>query len=450
MSNVRRFCRNVNITDINFIKRCIYLWIDEKSGRKDVQRFLAKYAGLPYKVVREAIACGDLWFWTETIERIAKDVRTRLLANNLNLPPIRFKDRYDDGSEKWRRIGIQAPIHQIFDYVAVEGCREMFGAKIGPYQMASLPGRGQEAGAKAILRWLQLDAKHTRYYAQADIRKCYPSICHDAIKAMFARDIKNPELLWLICELIDTFPEGLSIGSYFSQYACNYFLSKAYHYANEQLFRIRKKRNGSQERIRLVYHTLFYADDILFLGASKKDVEQGMIMLGKFIREELKLEIKPGWKQWEVDYIDADGKHHGHYIDMMGYRVYRDHIAIRRRTFKKIRRTIIRAERRIETGNDIPLDMALRLSSYGGKIDHSNSAKISAKHNLPKSRSMAGKVISCHGKMLAEKKRRREEEYERWKCAFSDSSGGNAIQRAPRRNGGGLDPEEHNADERPF
>ena len=93
---MRRFCRNVNITDINFIKRCIYLWIDEKSGRKDVQRFLAKYAGLPYKVVREAIACVDLWFWTETIERIAKDVRTRLLDHNLNLPPIRFKDRYDE------------------------------------------------------------------------------------------------------------------------------------------------------------------------------------------------------------------------------------------------------------------------------------------------------------------------------------------------------------------
>ena len=450
MLDVRRFCKNVDITDINFIKRCIYLWIDEKSGRKDVQRFLAKYDGLPNKVVREAIACGDRWFWPEAINRIAKDTQARLLTHSLNIPPIRFKDRYDEGSGKWRRIGIQAPTHQIFDYIAVEGCREMFEAKIGPYQMASLPGRGQERGAKAILRWLQLDEKHTRYYAQADVRKCYPSIRHDVIKAAFARDVKNPELLWLICELIDTFPEGLSIGSYFSQYACNYFLSKAYHYANEQIFKVRKKRRGPPERIRLIYHTLFYADDILLLGASKKDTEQGMIMLGKFIREELKLEIKPGWKLREVDYIDAVGRHHGHYIDMMGYRVYRDHIAIRRRTFKKIRRIIIRAERRIKSGKEISLDMAFRISSYAGKIDHSNSAQISERHNLPKTRSRAEKVISYHGKMLEEKQRRRKEEYERWKCAFRSIAGDDAIQRASERSGGGLDSEEYNADECPF
>lgn len=440
---MRRFCRSVDIKDINFIKRCIRLWLDEKKNRKDVQKFLSFYSGLTYQEIKESMYCEDYWFLEETTDRIAKDVQQRIFRRKLDLPPIRFKRKYDEACCKWRIIGIQKPIHQIFDYIAVEGCREMFEAKIGPYQMASLPGGGQEKGARTIYRWLQLDEKHTRAYAKADVRQCYPSIDHDLLKSLFARDLKNPELLWLVYELIDAFPEGLSIGSYFSQYACNYFLSKAYHFASEQLFKERKKRNGSIDRTRLIYKQLFYMDDILFLGSSQKDVEKGMELFGDFLRSNLKLSLKQNWKSGKADYIGKDGKHHGEFIDMMGYRIYRDHITVRRRTFKRMRRTILRAEIKMNQGEDFPLDMAYRIISHAGKIEHSDAYEFSKKHNLHRIKSKAEKIISSHDKALAEEKKRRKLLYENHNRTLPDYAGGASVQSAEGWDCRGVDSQEY-------
>ena len=448
---MRRFCRNVDIKDTEFIKRCTRLWLDEKKGRNDVQRFLAHYAGLTYRAVHEAIECDDYWFLDGALDAIAADVSTRFQNRKLDLPPIQYKQRYDEHCQKWRTLGIQKPIHQIMDYVAVEGCKELFNAKIGPYQMASLPGRGQEKGVKVILKWLQVDEKHTRDYVQADIHRCYPSIDHDCLKQLFSRDLKNPDLFWLVCELIDTFPEGLSIGSYFSQYACNYYLSKAYHYASEQLYKVRKKRNGEVQRTRLVYHILFYMDDILLLGSAKKDVEKALEMLSEFLRTEMKLELKPNYKAGKVDYIGKDGKHHGSYIDMMGYRIYRDHVTVRRRSYKRIRRTLIRANVRLMYQGTIPLEMARRIISHAGKLEHSNSYHASQKYNLQKVKNVAEHIVSCHDKQMAEEKKRRKQEYENRKRALPDKTGRTPVQSSELQSGGSLAAEEYRtADSAPF
>lgn len=307
---MRRYCKNVDITDTGFIERCIYLWLEKKRSRRDVQRFLAHYTDLTYRQIRKMMRIKATNWLPECIKRVAEDVRRRLIEEKLDLPPIEFKDKYDDVCGKWRRIGIQKPIHQIFDYVAVEACREMFMAKIGPYQMASIPGRGQEKGAKQILKWIQMDPKHCRYWVKGDVRRCYPSIPHDRIKARFARDIKNKKLLWLIYELIDSFPEGLSIGSYFSQFACNYYLSQAYHYAAEQLHKVRRKKSGEISRTRLLYHQIWFMDDVLLIGSSERDMDKAMALLTDYMRERLGLTIKPEWRIYATDYIGADGKHH--------------------------------------------------------------------------------------------------------------------------------------------
>lgn len=75
--------------------------------------------------------------------------------------------------------------------------------------------------------------------------------------------------MWLIKELIKTFKNGLSIGSYLSQYLCNLFMSQIYHYIGH-LHKIRKHKNGKNELIKLVYHQLFYMDDIYICGMSAK------------------------------------------------------------------------------------------------------------------------------------------------------------------------------------
>lgn len=127
---MRRYCRNVDITDIGFIERCIYLWIEEKKSRRDVQHFLAGYTDLTYRQIRKMIRIGVTDWLPDCLTRAAEDVQRRLIEEKLDLPPIEFKDKYDDVCCKWRRIGIQKPIHQIFDYIAVEACKEMLWLRL--------------------------------------------------------------------------------------------------------------------------------------------------------------------------------------------------------------------------------------------------------------------------------------------------------------------------------
>ena len=60
--------------------------------------------------------------------------------------------------------------------------------------------------------------KNLRCIGKADIKKCFPSINHGLLMNFLNKRIKNDDLLWLIQTLIDTFEQGLSIGSYLSQY----------------------------------------------------------------------------------------------------------------------------------------------------------------------------------------------------------------------------------------
>lgn len=446
--NMKRYCKNVDIKDVQFIEGCILKWIKGKTKREDVRKLLANYSSYSKRQI-EAIVEDTINMYTwinPIIHDIAVDVSNRIQNRKLDLPPIRYKMKYDDGSRKWRRIGIQKPMHQIMDYIAVGACEELFLAKIGRYQMASLPGRGQEKGAATIQRWIQTDESHTRYYAQADIKKCYPSIDHCKLKSVFARDIKNPELIWLINELIDCFDDGLSIGSYFSQWACNYYLSSAYHYATENLYKI-KSRRGKTERTRLVYHVMFYMDDILFLGSSKKDVEAAMNLFAMYIQDSLGLSIKPGWILRNVDYI-KNGTRRGSYIDMMGYRIYRDHITIRRRTYKRIRRTMIRVYQKITSGMVLLIETAYRALSYCAKVQHTDCAKIWKKYSIGKIKSFACKAISNHDKMVAEKRRRRL--HENRNSSFAGAAGRDYLQPASQQDSGMLDPEEYQGGSCPF
>lgn len=427
---MRRYCKNVDITDIGFIERCIYLWIDRKKNRRDVQRFLAHYTDFNYRQIYEMTRIGVTDWLPDCIRKVAEDVQRRLKEEKLELPPIEFEDRYDDVCGKWRRIGIQKPIHQIFDYIAVEACKEMFMAKIGIYQMASIPGRGQESGMKQIFKWIQLDPKHCRYWVKGDVRKCYPSIPHDLIKSRFARDIKNKKVLWLVCILIDSFQEGLSIGSYFSQFACNYYLSQAYHYAEEWLCKERHRKDGSSVRIRLFYHQIWFMDDILFLGASARDIERAMERLAQYMNKFLGLTIKHGWHAYETDSISTDGKRHGRDIDMMGYRIYCDHITIRRRTFKRHRRKVLKARKKLGEKQGLTVAESRSLMSCNGKFKNSNSYKISKRLGIWQVARIASRIISAFD---SQRQRLANEERRLWyevNCSCNRGATGSPVYSA--------------------
>lgn len=261
-----------------------------------------------------------------------------------------------------------------------------------------MPGRGQVYGKNAIERWIRKNPDKTRAGAKADVRHCYPSINTRKLMRFLRKQVKNDDLLYLVETLIASYKQGLSIGSYLSQWLCNYYLSFAYHYAQQKLFKVQKRR-GQEKRTRLFYKIIFYMDDILILGPRKADVKKAMLMLIRFFREELGLEIKPNWKLFQVDYIGKDGKHHGDCIDMMGYKIYRDHTEVRRSIFLRARRAYLRLRKQVQRRIEIALDLAYRCISYYGWFKNSDSVHFKKKYGIEQLMKYAKRRVSIESKI---------------------------------------------------
>ena len=80
----------------------------------------------------------------------------------VSFDPIKTSARLDGNSGKVRDIGVECIKQQIYDYVATNGLKELFVRKVGTYQCASIPGRGQIYGKEAIENWIRKNPGKTR------------------------------------------------------------------------------------------------------------------------------------------------------------------------------------------------------------------------------------------------------------------------------------------------
>ena len=140
-------------------------------------------------------------------------------------------------------------------------------------------------------------------------------------------------------------------------------------------------------------------DDFLLIGSRKADVRKAMKLLVKYMNEYLDLTVKPDWKLFQIDWIDKDGKHHGEPIDMMGFKIYRDHTEVRRSIFLRGRRAFVKAGKYVEKGKAIPLDLAYRCIAYYGWFKHSDSEYFREKYNVDKIFEKAKRRVSRESKI---------------------------------------------------
>lgn len=378
-----------------FVKYSIYDCLDgttsgkQRWTRHDTSCFIAEYvqkwvsqytsdippAHILAKKIRK-IARTDRTVLHKMVDYIAKEMYLEIINHNIQLSPIMYEERYDTSAKKMRNIGIASMKQQCYDYIAVNACKKMFLAKIGHYQCASLSEKGQIFGKNAIETWIRTNPKQCKWVFKCDIKKFYPSVNHDIIKKYLRRDIKNDRVLYLLYTLIDTYDEGLCIGSYLSQFLANYFLSYPYHYVSEMLYTTRR-----DNRINLVNHVLFYMDDILLLGSSKKNVKKASKMLEEYLNN-MDLTLKPSYQLFPLD---------SRPIDMMGYKIYTYKTTIRKRIFDRANKVYLKAKR---NNFELTLEDAYKVVSYHGYFKHSWSKKYFKKVKLKKTLKNAKEVIS--------------------------------------------------------
>lgn len=197
-----------------------------------------------------------------------------------------------------------------------------------------IKNRGIHAAHNAVKKAL-CDAPGTQYYLKLDIKKFYPSIDHDILKALLRRKIKDQDLLWLLDGIINS-ADGLPIGNYLSQYLANFYLTYFDHWVKE---------------VKRVKYYFRYADDIVVLSSDKTSLHQLIREFGHYLSKELKLQVKPNWRIAPV----CCG------LDFVGY-VYRH-------THTRLRKTIKQNFARMLAKNSNPQSIA----SYWGWMKHCNA-----------------------------------------------------------------------------
>lgn len=165
----------------------------------------------------------------------------------------------------------------------------------------------KKRGIHLLLRKLKHDLKDvlgTQYCLKFDIKKFYPNIDHDVLKALLRKKFKDPDLLWLMDEIIESAP-GLPIGNYLSQYLANFYLSYFDHWIKE---------------VKGVKYYYRYADDIVVLSADKESLHKLQAEIKDYLQD-LKLEVKDNHQVFPVA---SRG------IDFVGYVFYHTHIRLRK------------------------------------------------------------------------------------------------------------------------
>ena len=150
-------------------------------------------------------------------------------------------------------------------------------------------------------------------------------------------------------------------------------------------------------------------------------------MLTDYMEHYLGLTIKPAWRAYETDHVGPDGAHRGRDIDMMGYRIYCDHLAIRRRTFKRHRRALLRVKAKIGRGEKLTLAEARKVMSFKGKFKHSNSFGIRKSLKLDKVSAKARAVISAYDRARQDKINDERRQWDDYKSTCCGETAGNPV-----------------------
>ena len=190
----------------------------------------------------------------------------------------------------------------------------------------------------------------TTYCLKMDIRKFYPSINHDILYEIIQKKLKDPELLTLLKEIINS-ADGVPIGNYLSQFFANLYLAYFDHWVKEEL------------KCKFYYR---YADDVVILDGDKNHLRNILLAIKIYLKYVLKLELKPNYQIFPVD--DRG-------IDFVGYKFYHSHILLRKSIKKKLFKLIKRYKDK-KIGKE---ELKRRMQSYFGWLKYCNS-----KHLLQK------------------------------------------------------------------
>lgn len=197
----------------------------------------------------------------------------------------------------------------------------------------SYANRVDKGTHKAILRY-QESARNNKFVLKCDIKKYFPSIDHQILKALIRGKVKDNNVLWLIDLIIDNsnkqinvldyFPgddlfapysrrRGLPIGNLTSQFFANIYLSPLDHFVKEEL--------------RCRYY-IRYVDDFVLFADEKAVLWEYLKAVTYFLETRLRLKFSPG----KVNIFPVKKG-----VKFLGYKVFPHKIYLKLENIKRFR-----------------------------------------------------------------------------------------------------------------
>lgn len=220
---------------------------------------------------------------------------------------------------------------------------------------ACIKGRGMHSLLRKLREDLRNDPEGTAYCLKLDIRKFYPSIDHEKMKAVVRRKIKDPEVLWLLDGIIESAP-GVPIGNYISQYFANLYLSELDHLLKEVA------------RVRYYYR---YADDMVLLAGDKPTLHGWLVLINDWLNVERHVDLKGNYQVFPVE---SRG------IDFVGYVTFYTHCLAR----KKNKQGLCRELAKLRKAGVPEAEIMLLTASRAGFMLHCDSKHLFKVLNMKK------------------------------------------------------------------
>lgn len=261
-------------------------------------------------------------------------------------------DKIDKGKERTIYVLPYYP-DRIIQWAIVQILEPIWISTLVDCTYSSIKGRGLHKGLRKLQKDLEYEIQ-TKYCLKLDIRKFYPSINHDILKKTIARKIKDPDVLGLLNEIIDSV-EGVPIGNYLSQYFGNLYLSAFDHWIKE-------------EKGRKYYYR--YCDDIVVLGRDKTELRQLLSEIREHLETTLNLKIK---ENYQIFPTEKRG------IDFLGYRSFGKFTLLRKSIVKRMKRRLVPMQRFAQL---TPHDLKV-IASYKGWIQWCDGYRLMKKYIRP-------------------------------------------------------------------